>query len=873
MAMTVIELLLLLAVAALFGVGMLCARLRRDLSALEGERVAAEAAAERDREAAEWLAGRLGTLETRRGEDAREIAHLRLVEARLQKVIETEPECVKLIRPDGTLVMMNAAGLAMIAAPSFEAVEGHCVTDIVRPEYRAGFVAYGQAVLKGETPLPYAFEIEALDGTRHWLETRMVAIADDDGSPLLLGITRDISARVHDQAELAARAGELRAALAEAHAASTAKSAFVSTMSHEIRTPLNGLLGTLQLLATGRLSSEQRAWLATAQSSGRTLMALLTDVLDFSRIESGRIEITPEPVELRPFAEELARLHAIEAAAKGLELVVRVDPQVPVWVEVDPVRLRQVLGNLLVNAIKFTARGEISLNIGPAPHDAVAPGWVALQVCVSDTGIGIAAGDRARIFEPFTQVEAEPGRRSGGSGLGLAIARRIVEAMDGVIEVLSEPGHGTRFTFALTVPALSGKASFCPDIALRGLSALVVAPSAMLREVLVETLETWGISAESAVGPRTALADLKQRASSVGEPYTFVLVDAGLRGEEPMGFVARLRAEPGLPEVKCLLLSPFGVSDCPRVGGGFDAIAHKPIQSRELERHLLDALYGMQAEADDLDHGLAVIHDNIAGARVLLVEDNPVNRRVATAMLERLGAEVEVANDGEEALAVHHRAPFDFILLDIEMPGLDGYQTASRIRAREAADGLPSLPIVALTAYAGAEDRARAREAGMDDYLVKPVTLDALANVLQRWRRLAPELLSPAVKPAAGTPPATAPRQETLLDLRVLDQLREVLGPAYGEFTAAFLRDTPRRLDALRTAYQAGDHGALKRAAHALKGSCANLGSARVVALCRALERAVDEDSVSAELITEAGDTVHALVDALARELPPEAAA
>jgi two-component system sensor histidine kinase/response regulator len=734
-----------------------------------------------------------------------------------------------------------------------------------RQELMESITAHLERGVEFDTELRYRHS----SGDYRICTTRGKAQRGEDGTPFRMGgIVSDITerkeaeeeirrlnetleVRVRERTEqLADAVAGLEMARSQAESASRAKSEFLANMSHEIRTPMNGVIGMTGLLLDTELTPEQREYGETVRASGENLLTIINDILDFSKIEAGKLELEVMAFDLQRVVEETVDLFVEQTQSKGLELVSLIERGVPANLRGDAGRIRQVLVNLLGNAVKFTEEGEVVLRVKPVGQT---PQTVMVRFEVSDTGIGMTEVQRSRLFESFSQADASTTRRYGGTGLGLAISKQLVELMGGEIGVESELDKGSNFWFTLRLtlqPKGVPQATLSHKADLRDLRVLVVDDNETNRKIVHEQVISWGMKNGMAEDGQRALKMLRA-ATGKGESYDVAIIDMQMPQMDGMELARRIKADPSIASTKLILLTSMGLrgeaEQARRVG--FAAYLTKPVKQSKLYDAIATVMGAPAAELEDgrrtaheasniTRHGLEEAQtrsrERVSRGYVLVVEDNAINQKVAVAMLERLGYRADAAANGLEALEALTRIRYGAVLMDVQMPEMDGYEATAEIRRREG-DGRHT-PIIAMTANAMQGDREKALQAGMDDYISKPVKPEELEAILVRWISKAHEATVLGVVADSNEGDA----DEDPLDRNVLATLRELQQEGepdiLNELIELFLTDVPPQLVALREAAEAGDAHSVGRFAHTLKGSCGNMGAVRMDAICAELE-------------------------------------
>jgi PAS domain S-box-containing protein len=769
--------------------------------------------------------------------------------ARETKYFETlltnSPVAIVVMDNDGRILLVNPAFESLFGYTSEEAV-GVILDDLVAtPETQVEAARYSQDIMTGS--IHGIVRRRRKDGTLVDVEL--------SGVPIIVA-GRKLSALVlyHDITELVK-------ARREAEAANRAKSQFLANMSHEIRTPMNGVIGMLELALDTKLNPEQIDYLQTSLRSAEALLTLLNVILDFSKIEAGRLELEAINFNLRNAVEDVAYTLANRAQDKGLEMACLIDPDLVATLRGDPGRLRQILVNLVGNAIKFTHQGEIVIRAEPREET---DNHVVVHFSVQDTGIGIPYDRQAAVFERFTQADGTTTRTYGGTGLGLTISKQLVEMMGGTIGLTSVPGVGATFWFDIRFekvkPAKTGVTGpLTPGPSnLTQARILVVDDNQTNRIVLVKNVEALGSRVDAVPSGAKAIESLRN-AQRAGDPYHVVLLDMQMPGMDGEQTARSIKSDPSIKDVKILILTSMGQrGDASRLSAlGCAGYLLKPIK----QQVLFDAVLAVLGQTDDAPANLITRHslseNKPAGARLLLAEDNPVNQKLAVIILQKAGYLVDAVESGVEAVKKIQSYQYSLVLMDVQMPEMDGYEATRQIRAWEAQKGRHT-PIVAMTAYAMSGDRELCIAAGMDDYVSKPLEPRVLFNVIDRWAQnldspkneepviesLGRDWLGESLMPVPESTPepdpvspfSPQPDDAPLADLEAslfrFSNDRDFMK----EMAAEFRDHLPARIDEFDAALQAGNIQDLGRLAHNLKGVCLNFNARRLADASAQLE-------------------------------------
>jgi PAS domain S-box-containing protein len=759
------------------------------------------------------LAGHINEMSRRLADSRRS---LKDSEDRYRDIVENSRDLICLHDLEGRFLSANHAFLELLGYKN-EALVGRGIDEFLSPDVRGQFQSY-LAQLKLHGSASGLMKVQGARGEVFILEYNNSVRREGVEKPIVRALARDVTERLRAQKE-SARAREA------AEAANRAKSDFLARMSHEIRTPLNGVIGMTELALDTQLSREQREYLETSKNSAEALLTVINDILDFSKIEARKLELESVPFRLRDTLDDIVATLAARAQQKELELLSDIAADIPDALVGDPGRLRQILINLLGNAIKFTRSGEIVVRV---VREAESDSSVRLRFSVRDTGEGIPPDKHEQIFRPFEQADGSVTRCFGGTGLGLPISAQLAELMGGRLWLESKVGEGSTFHF--TVQLGRGEVvtpDICIPVSLLDLPVLVVDDNATSRRILEKVLGAWGMRVTSADSCRAALTALRW-AGVAEHPIRLALVDARMPGEDGFAFACELRKTPlASPPPVIMMTSAGEAADPTRCRQlGVAVYLTKPVRQALLLEAIFTALAITKSTAEPRELEKRDRPSTIKRhRRILLAEDNPVNQTVARRTLEKWGHSVLVVNNGKEALEALGQQEFDVVLMDIEMPEMDGLQAVAALRQRERG-AHQHLPVVAMTAHAMKGDRERCLAAGMDAYVSKPVQVRELEDVIEKFSRDR----EPAAAPAS---PATEPPAERA----VFDRAR-ALEYASGneellqEIAAIFLNHSPKVLEEIRSAIAVGDSKTLERAAHTLKGSVSVFGAdaARVAA-------------------------------------------
>jgi PAS domain S-box-containing protein len=729
---------------------------------------------------------------------------------------ETMPATVAIYQGTGH-AYVNAAAATMLGYTREELLHLSFL-HYVHPDFQELVKARSLARQRGETVSPrYEIKLVHKNGHSLWVDFAGTVI-EYEGKPAVLGVASDITQRKDLEAAQ-------EKAVAAAEAASRAKSSFLANMSHEIRTPMNAVIGMTELLLGTELSAVQREYLGIVKDSAESLLALINDILDFSKIEAGKLELNDATFQIREVLGDTMKGLALRTSGKEVEIACHVHPNVPENVRGDALRLRQVVSNLVGNAIKFTQRGEVVLDV---VEESSSTDETRLQFTVLDTGIGIPQEKQRAIFDAFAQADSSTTRRFGGTGLGLAIASRIVSLMQGRLWVESEVGKGSQFHFTVRFRRSNEVGAAHLPESLEGLRILVVDDNETNQLILREMLANWKMRPTTVSDAEAALRELRS-AREASRPHQVVLTDVHMPGMDGFQLTERIKASPNLDGTVILMLTsgdgPGDIERCEKVGGS--AHLMKPVKQSELFDAIVAAV-GVAQHVELAPSDTLPTTAEIRRLRILLAEDSYPNQRLAVGVLTKWGHEVTLACNGREALTALEKDAFDLVLMDVQMPEMDGYQATAVIREREARTG-GHIPIVAMTAHAMKGDREECLAAGMDGYVAKPIRRAELQQVIN-------EVLGADL---SARPPADKPTDHVILNPH---HWKRALETTEGDqallhhVLCAFTEECPLLLNQIDEAIRDGDARQLQQAAHTLKGNLEIFGETRARELAERLE-------------------------------------
>jgi len=776
-----------------------------------------------------------------------EINERKKVEQQLTHVLESIPSGLILLNQEGNIEMINSALEHIFGYPRDELI-GQPVECLVAKEYRHGhavnvkkfFDAPKNRLMVANSP----FQGTRQDGKTINLEIGLNPIETDTGLKVLATIV-DVTLRKQAEEKLQIFADkmemknlELDLALAKAEEATRTKSDFLANMSHEIRTPMNGVIGMTGLLLDTHLDKEQSHYAKTIRNSAESLLGIINDILDFSKIEAGQLDLEEIDFDLQMLMDDLATMMAFKADEKHLELVYLVDTNVPIQLFGDPGRLRQILVNLTGNAIKFTDRGEVVIMVElDSRHDQEC----ILRFKVKDTGPGIAEENHRRLFDRFEQEDGSTTRKYGGTGLGLAISKQLAELMGGQVGVVSEVGKGAEFWFTANFGIGQQAAEIDTSANLNGMNVLIVDDNKANLEVLRKQLEFYGINVFEADSGKKALQILSQCEKN-NQPIMTAILDMLMPEMDGAMLIEKIRADQRFFKIPMLLMSSVARrGDAQKAHQlGFSAYLSKPVKPIDLFDTLAIVSKGKKINDQPLLTRHKLREARKASVKILLVEDNLTNQQVAKGILSKLGHLVDVANNGREAVEILQKEAYDLVLMDIQMPGMDGYQATAVIRGTKSGVNRSEIPIVAMTAHAMQGDREKCLAAGMDDYISKPIHYKELNEILLKW---GPKLLSEEKDNETNKEVADRRNGEATIvfDYQALSERLVNDDELIRQVSEGFLDDMPIQIADLKKQVDNGDREKISAQAHKIKGATANIGGLLLSSVAEQIEMAAEQ--------------------------------
>ena len=781
------------------------------------------------------------TTERKRAEDV-----LKESEDRYRSLVENASDIVFRTDIAGNFTFANPAAFRFAGyTGAEEEIIGTNFSALIRPDKRDEVIKFfGRQLVKGTQNAYIEYPVIMKDGREYWFGQNSQLLVADGNVTGFQALARDITERKLSEEALRTTNQQLEEATVRAEMASVAKSEFLANMSHEIRTPMNGVIGMTGLLLDTELSDEQRRYAETVRTSGESLLALLNDILDFSKIEAGKLELETLDFDLYALLDDFAATMALRVHDKGIEFVCAAAPDVPAYLRGDPGRLRQILTNLTGNAVKFTDKGEITVRaslVSETENEAV------IRFSIKDTGIGIPADKHGLLFQKFTQADASTTRKYGGTGLGLAISKQLAERMGGEIGLISEEGSGSEFWFSICFgKQVEQERNALPLADIRGVHILVVDDNATNREVLIEQFNAWGVRGEETPDGPSALQALCL-ARNAGDPFRAAILDMQMPGMDGAELAKAIKGDETIRDTRLVLMTSLGQrGDARKMEGiGFSAYLTKPARHAELFGCLSAVLAGTATSrpAQPIVTRHTISELRRGAVRILLAEDNITNQQVALGMLKKLGLRADPVANGAEAVKALETIPYDLVLMDVQMPVMDGMEATQLIRDPQSVVLNHQIPIIAMTAHAMQGDREKYLNAGMNDYVSKPVSLQSLAEALERWLRREggneypiSDKDSRTVKNVGRVPPHN--ESVPIFDRPgIMSRMGDDEDLAR-KLVECFLDDIPKQILALRGYLEKGDSTSAERQAHTIKGASATLGGEALRAVALEIEKA-----------------------------------